>query len=70
VPSHLPLRRIANPADPPHQRLGSPFPQPAPSRDRASGTTGAPLGAISSALPEIANPIGVDTEVVSDTGIR
>jgi hypothetical protein len=25
------------------------------------------LGAISSALPEIANPTGVDTEVVSDT---
>src|SRR6266699_1508007 len=42
-------------------------PIPAPSRDAAPAATRAPLGAISGPIPEIANPTGVDTEVVSDT---
>jgi len=65
VPSHFPLGRVASPKEPPHQRLSFPFRQPVLSRDGASAATGAPLGGDIKRLPEIANPTGVDNEVVS-----
>ncbi len=63
----FPSVALSTAAEPPHERHGSTLPMPVPSRDVAPAATTAPLGAISSPIPEIANPTGVDTEVVSDT---
>jgi hypothetical protein len=68
VPSHRPGRRIANRCGAATQASRFRSPKPIPSLDIAPAATGARLGAISRAIPKIANPNRIHIEVNSDTG--
>jgi hypothetical protein len=62
-----PLVAFGSPTEPPQQRSRFTLPpKTVPSRDGASAATGTSPGGDIKRRPEIANPTGVDTEVVSD----
>jgi hypothetical protein len=63
----FPFVALSSATEPPHERHASALPIPGPtSRCRLSSRQSA-AGSDFKRLPKIANPTGVDTEVVSDT---